>query len=324
MATAASVEVHAATEYTFCIDGGGSKTLLQIIDSIGNIVPILRKGAEALAIEAGPSNINSVKKEGVRTALRDLFEGLQVGQDPRDLKDIMKSSRVVAGMAGVSLAQNHEAVVSLFEEIGWDKEKLLLLTDVELAVRLIKGNGVVLISGTGSICYAVKDGVRQRVGGLGRILGDEGSGYQIGLQAIRAGLAEEFGYGKPTSLTAALRTLFQVDELKTLFPKINSLEMSSAEISSAAPLVFEKAHENDPVAAEIISRASEDLRQMVETALKVSQLSDCELHLWGGTFKGQLANPIIERLSKELSRITVVNKSNENGTVSYAKTLQEK
>lgn len=323
MATAVSIEVHPAIEYTFCIDGGGSKTLLQIIDSVGNIVPIIKNGAAALAIEAGASNINSVKKEGVRTALKELFEGLQIGQDQRDLKDLLRSSRVVAGMAGVSLPQNHDAVVSLFEEIGMEKEKLLLLTDVELALRLIKGNGVVLISGTGSICFALKDGVRQRVGGLGRILGDEGSGYQIGLKALRAGLAEEFGYGEATSLTAALRTLFQVDELKTLFPRINSLEMSAAEIATAAPLVFEKAHENDPVASEILAIAANELRQMVETALKISQLTDCELHLWGGTFKGQFATSVIERLAKELegSRITLVNKSHENGTVSYARTL---
>src|SRR5205085_2541267 len=127
--------------------------------------------------------------------------------------------------------------------MGVNKERLQVLTDAELALRLLKGNGMVLISGTGSICFAEKNGVRQRVGGLGRILGDEGSGYQIGLQAIRAALAEEFGYGPPTSLTPALKAFFEVTEMKTLFPQINSLEMSSATIASVSPLVFEKAIE---------------------------------------------------------------------------------
>ena len=152
-------------------------------------------------MESGASNINVVKREGVKIALQDLLDGLKVGAEQTDIQDILPSSRVIAGMAGVGIPENLASVTSLFEELGVHKKKLQLLTDAELALRLLKGNGVVLISGTGSICFAEKAGVRQRVGGLGRILGDEGSGYQIGLQAIQAALAEEFGYGPPTSLT---------------------------------------------------------------------------------------------------------------------------
>jgi N-acetylglucosamine kinase-like BadF-type ATPase len=185
---------------------------------------------------------------------------------------------------------------------------------------------VVLISGTGSICFAEKTGVRQRVGGLGRILGDEGSGSQIGLQAIRAALAEEFGYGPPTSLTPALKAFFGVAEMRSLFPQINSLEMSAATIASVSPLVFEKAVEKDLVAAGIISRAADELRQLVSTALRISQLTDCELHLWGGVFKGRFADPIIEEIRKETApkRIKIVNQSSENAGVIFARTFREK
>lgn len=311
--------------FTFCIDGGGSKTLLQIVDARGRIVPLTKHGNTFQSVESGPSNINVVKKEGVKIALKDLFDDLKIGAEQKDFKNILSTSRVVAGMAGVGIPENLATVTSLFEEIGVSKERLHVLTDAELALRLLKGNGVVLISGTGSICFAEKGGIRQRVGGLGRILGDEGSGYQIGLQAIRAALAEEFGYGPPSSLTPALKAFFGVAEMKSLFPQVNSLEMSAATIASVSPLVFEKAAEQDLVAAGIISRAADELRQLVSNALKISQLADCELHLWGGVFKGRFADPIIEEIRKETApkRIKIVNQSSENAGVIFARTFKD-
>lgn len=310
---------------TLCIDGGGSKTLLQVVDARGRIIALVKNGKSFQSIESGPSNINVVKREGVKIALQDLFDNLKIGAEQRDLGDILQNSRVVAGMAGVSIPENLAAVTSLFEELGVRKENLQVLTDAEIALRILKGNGVVLISGTGSICFAEKGGVRQRVGGLGRIFGDEGSGYQIGLQAIRATLAEEFGYGLPTSLTPMLRSFFGGDEMKSLFPQINSLEMSAATIASVSPLVFEKAIV-DPVAAGIISHAAEELRQLVSTALRISQLADCELHLWGGVFKGRFADIIIDEIRKATAPkgIKIVNQSSENASVIYARSISEK
>lgn len=307
--------------FTFCIDGGGSKTLLQIVDTRGRIIPLTKKGNITQSVESGTSNINVVKREGVKIALQGLFDGLKVGAEQRDFQDILPTSRVVAGMAGVSIPENLTTVTLLFQELGVRKEGLQVLTDAELALRLLKGNGVVLISGTGSICFTEKGGVRKRVGGLGPILGDEGSGYQIGLQAIRAALAEEFGYGPPTSLTLALKAFFGVTEMKSLFPQINSLEISSATIASLSPLVFEKAVEKDLVAAGIVSRAAEELRQLVSTALRISQLADCELHLWGGVFKGRFADPIIEEIRKETAPkgIKIINQSSENAGVIYTR-----
>lgn len=317
-----------ATEYepfTFCIDGGGSKTLLQVVDARGCIVLLSKNGEVVESVESGASNINVVKKEGVKIALKNLFDDLKVGADQKDVQDILPVSRIIAGMAGVGIPENLITVTSLFEELGVHKENLQILTDAELALRLLKGSGVVLISGTGSICFAEKNGIRHRVGGLGRILGDEGSGYQIGLQAIRAALAEEFGYGPRTSLTPVLKAFFNVVEMKSLLPQINSLEISSATIASVSPLVFEKAVEQDSVAEKIISCAANELCKLVATALKISQLVDCELHLWGGVFKGRFGDLMIEEIRKEVTHkgIKIVNQSSENAGVIFARTFRE-
>jgi N-acetylglucosamine kinase-like BadF-type ATPase len=152
-------------------------------------------------------------------------------------------------------------------------------------------------------------------------LGDEGSGYQIGLSAIRAALAEEFGYGPPTRLTPVLRAFYQVAEMKSLFPKINSLDMSAADIAAAASFVFEEAEKNDAVASEIVSQAANDLRQLVTTALKISHLKNCEMHLWGGVFKGRHADRLIKRLREatDPNGIRIVNQSSKNAAVVFAR-----
>ncbi len=311
----------AEENYTLCIDGGGSKTLLQVLDSRGQAATLYKQGSAANEIMAKASNINVVKKEGVKAAFSDLFTDVSVGPKRVPLSEILPKARVIAGLAGVSIPENIETVTSLFADFGIDKRQLLLMTDAELALRLLKGNGIVLISGTGSICFMEKEGARQRVGGLGRILGDEGSGYQIGLSAIRAALAEEFGYGPPTRLTPVLRAFYQVAEMKSLFPKINSLDMSAADIAAAASFVFEEAEKNDAVASEIVSQAANDLRQLVTTALKISHLKNCEMHLWGGVFKGRHADRLIKRLREatDPNGIRIVNQSSKNAAVVFAR-----
>ncbi len=292
---------------TFCIDGGGSKTELQILDAEGKVVK---------RVEAGPSNFSVVKVEGVRRVLFSLLGEYQ---------KILPNCRIVAGMAGVGLPGNLTAVAAIFEELGARRDNLELLTDGGMALRLMNGNGIVLISGTGSICLAANEGDRYRVGGLGPILGDDGSGHQIALRAIKAAIAQEFAYGPKTSLTPALCTFFGVTELKNLLPQINSSEITAAKIASAAPIVFEKANEGDPVAKEIITQAAVELRKLVATALRLSGLANCQLHLWGGIFKGRYADEIIKVIKNitESRNIQIVNQSSENVAALFAQTFKK-
>ena len=62
--------------------------------------------------------------------------------------------------------------------------------------------GVVCVAGTGSIAFGVnRAGERARAGGWGHLLGDEGSGYAIGLEALRAVCRASDGRGPQTALT---------------------------------------------------------------------------------------------------------------------------
>ena len=188
-----------------------------------------------------------------------------------------------------------------------------------MALQLINGEGIILIASTGSICLGKKDDKLVRVGGLGRILGDEGSGYQIGLLALKASIAEEYGWGTPTTLTPALKELFQVTELKTLIPKINRVEIPASQIAACAPIVFSHAFElEDQVAAEIIELAADHLGYLLRTMLQKSQLSNCEVHLWGGIFKNIHSEAFIQKILERTPsdrNITIINRSLDNAAI---------
>jgi N-acetylglucosamine kinase-like BadF-type ATPase len=307
-----SLNIAADTQYTLCIDGGGSKTLLQIINQEGTILK---------SIKAPGSNINKIGKDGVRRTFQLLFDNIQ------DLQSILPHCHIIAGLAGCGLAENKATVISLFAEWGIKKEDITVFSDAELALNLIKDNGAILIAGTGSISIGKNNNILYRVGGLGRILGDEGSGYYIGREALKASLAEECGWGIPTTLTQALRTLFHVDTLKSLIPHIESVELSPATIASITSLVFEQCN-NDAVASAIINHAAEELATLVTTLVNNAQLNNAELHLWGGLFKSSHAaiiiNKIIQRAQLQERNIVVINQAEYNPAVLYARIMQEK
>ncbi len=310
---------------TLCIDGGGSKTVLQIIDREGRILSLFKDSIESEEIRAGASNINSIGAAGVKSTLAALFKDVHVGSEEIELCKLVGKCQVVAGMAGVGLPQNRETVAALFEEWGVRRENLRLMTDADLGLELVNGHGAILIAGTGSICLGTKDGLTLRVGGLGPVLGDEGSGYQVGLQAVKAVLAEEYGWGEKTTLTAALREYFGVPELKILIREVNLREMPAARIAGLAPIVFAHAKEKDRSALAIVQKTSEEIKQLLATMLKVSGLANCQIHLWGGLFKSQYADAFIEKMEEELSlrarNIEIINQSRQNPALLFARLL---
>lgn len=318
-----SISLCGECNYILCIDGGGSKTVLQVLDHEGCLVALLRGESSVEIIETSGSNINTVGREGVRAVLLSLFENVKIEKDLRDLVDILPNCQVVAGMAGLSDLNNKLTAISLFEEWGLDNDRICIMSDADLALQLLDSQGIVLISGTGSICLGKKEQTVFRVGGLGRILGDEGSGYQIGLMALKAALADEYSWDMPTTLTSSLRKFFNVAELKNLVPEINSGTMHPAKIASCAPIVFKEAWENDLVAAEIVHNAAKDLGHLLVTQLKMSTLSDCELHLWGGIFKTPCVDDFIQTMMDHTSikekKLTVMNQSHQNPAVLFAR-----
>lgn len=313
--------------YFFCLEGGGSKTILQVLSQAGEIMPLVKDGVQTDRVEATGSNIHAVGADGIRHVLSALLENVSLAKGDQiiALKNLLPRAHLVAGMAGAALPQIQATLVSLVAEQGIPREHIQLMSDADMALDLIPDEGVILIAGTGSICLGKKQETRFRVGGLGRVLGDEGSGYSIGLQVIKAALAEEYGWGPSTRLTAACKEFFHVTELKTLIPLVTSGALSSSKVASLTPLVFTHAATHDLIAEQILDQAAAHLGDLLATELSLSGLSHCEVHLWGGVFKNSHAEAFIQkirnRIPTEHRNVKLVNKSQENPAVLF--TLQK-
>ena len=179
------------SNYIICIDGGGSKTELQVLDGHGKLVELKQKDICAYSIKSGGSNINVLGEGGVKNTLDALFGNLKIAETNTDLKSIASQCAVIGGFSGAGRIEAQSTIKNLFKEYNIDANKIIIASDADMAIESVSGDGIILISGTGSICFGKKDADKFRVGGLGRCIGDEGSGYYIGINALRAALEDE-------------------------------------------------------------------------------------------------------------------------------------
>lgn len=125
-------------------------------------------------------------------------------------------------------------------------------------------DGVLIITGTGSLILGRRKNQWYRAGGYGYLLGDEGSGYMLGQLGLRA-VGNMFDGGMPTVLFEYLRDEFEpsISNRDQLIDKVYSGEVAPA---SVAPLVIRAAREADGICLEIVRRqiyALADEAQMV-------------------------------------------------------------
>jgi glucosamine kinase len=128
-------------------------------------------------------------------------------------------------------------------------------------------DGGIVITGTGSIGFAVVNGREHRVGGYGFPISDEGSGAEIGLHAIRLSLRAHDGRIAQTSLSRDLMSRFSNDP----FAVIAWAERASAtEFASFAPRVLEHAENGDPLAIRIVTNAGRQIGAIVGSLAKLT------------------------------------------------------
>ncbi|MBW3535709.1 MAG: hypothetical protein KY453_10940, partial [Gemmatimonadetes bacterium] len=151
----------------------------------------------------------------------------------------------------------------------WVAERVRVGTDVEIAFHDAFGDGpgVLLVAGTGSIAWGrSEDGRTGRVGGWGTLLGDEGSGHAIGLEALRRVTRDADGRGPSTDLRRRVLERLGLGGAEDLIAW--STGAAKSEIAALVPVVIEAAAAGDAVAGEILVKAVEELEGHLLTLLE--------------------------------------------------------
>lgn len=232
------------------VDGGQTSTTALISREDGKV---LGRGV------GGPCN-HVGKAEGrarFENAMRQCLDAAAAaaGLDPRSLEfDV-----VCMGFSG-----GPEDKERYLREIVRARQ-YVLTTDAWIALTGATGGapGLMVIAGTGSIALGRNgSGRTQRVGGWGYIYGDEGSGFDITRQALRAALREEEGWGPATALRKAFLAATGAPDINTLLHWFYTDAWPRARVASLSRLVDETARNGDSTALEILHNAAQQLASM--------------------------------------------------------------
>lgn len=149
--------------------------------------------------------------------------------------------------------------------------------------------GFLTLSGTGSDAFYVTDTVTESVGGWGALLGDEGSGYDIGLMTVKSAIYAKDGRGEPTVLYDTVREHFGITELWDVINMLARTPDYRREIADCARLASKAAADGDAVAISVYRRAAESLSSQVIPLIRRHRPgpgAEIVIGLTGGAWKG--------------------------------------
>jgi len=247
--------------YVMGVDGGATKTLAAVLD--------LRERTLHLG-HGGPSNEDAV---GADAAVRELLKAADeaIAHAGIDAGQLGAAVLAIAGTDTEAVARNVRAA----RTDAW-----LVVNDVVAAWATATGGGpgVAAIAGTGSNVFGVggtgADARAWRAGGWGHVLGDEGSGYWLGVQSIKAALRHRERSGPATALSVALPAFFGESSVEAVASSVYSKPLTKGEIAAFAIETAKLAEQGDAVARELYERGAHELGEQIAAVIRQTGL--CE------------------------------------------------
>jgi len=256
------------------VDGGGSKTAAVILDERGQV---LGRG------HSGSSNYHLVGLEGMKNALSKAMAG--ASQQAR-----IRMNRLAAmtwALAGAGRPADVQRLKATQAELlpGIPGEVV-----VDALPVLVGGAGVrcgiALIAGTGMIAYGENArGDRFKSGGWGHFF-DQGSGYGLAQQALRAVVLAADGRDLPTDLSARILDFLKLAAPSELVDWVYAPERSIAEVAALAPVLLDAAEAGDLVALDVVAAGADALANAVDATAR-------HLGLWEQPFPLVMAGGLL-------------------------------
>lgn len=245
--------------YFVALDGGGTKTECWIGDE-----------SRVLGQASGPTvKIMNVGEPAATANLRSI------------VREALASARIAGdsiactcfGLAGSSSAEVCRWAETTLRELV--SGSVIITGDEQIALDAAfhGGSGVLVIAGTGShVTGRCADGSTVSAGGWGPVLGDEGSGTWIGLEAIRACLRAR-DRGVESCLLREIQQAWQLDHLSALVARANLRERP--DFASLTTVVANCAEAGDALAQGVLDRAGEELATQVSLVISKMRAAGC-------------------------------------------------
>lgn len=265
------------------IDAGGTKTDLLWAQPDGHVLA---------HVQGQGMNIASKPPGTWQEILEDLLRRASVNRETVHV--------VCVGAAGYTLPDRRALLEHLLQQM-LPGARVLVLADYAIALEGATGGnpGVLVIAGTGSIaCGRDREGKLMRAGGWGYLLGDEGSGFWVGREAIRAVLAAKEGWGEQTRLTDMLSETLGTSDAGEWLSALYRTQNPQSLLAELAPLVTEAAEQGDASAQNILFHAAEHLADLVLHLVEHLHLpEDFPVCTVGGVWKSP---SVLQRFHRQL------------------------
>jgi N-acetylglucosamine kinase-like BadF-type ATPase len=227
------------------IDGGGTHTRASIVAGEQVLAHAQSGSIKRLRVGAEAAEAN------LRALLKEVFAKAGVAG--------VRAASV--GVASVSMPGVVEWITAVFNDFGVERSEVVGDEVIALDAAFRGGPGILQIAGTGSNTIGrAPDGTRESAGGWSSRLGDEGSGYWIGVNSLRRAL-HAHDREQPTKILEKVGEIWGTPTLRELINLGDSTP--GPDFAALAPAINELADAGDPVAREVLAQAASDLVDFV-------------------------------------------------------------
>ncbi|MGA7615191.1 MAG: BadF/BadG/BcrA/BcrD ATPase family protein, partial [Thermoanaerobaculia bacterium] len=257
------------------VDGGGSKTSSIVVDE--SMHPLGRG-------EAGPSNFLRVGLDSARIELeKAILQAVRAAD-----ADFEQVAFTYCGIAGADHPEHRKRLVGALGSF-FPRGNFTVASDARIALTagIGLGEGIVIISGTGSVAFGRNDrGDEARAGGWGPTIGDEGSGYSIAREGLSAVVRAFDGRGPQTIITDLVCAHHDLCEPRDLPLFVYAPTTRAYDIAAYTRLIIEAANKGDDVAVQILREAGDELGQAVVAVAGQLEMKShtCAVAYVGGAF----------------------------------------
>jgi N-acetylglucosamine kinase-like BadF-type ATPase len=294
------------------LDGGGTKTRCIFADKFGKSILEITGGPSnflTIGSEKAASNIISIIKSGL-TRLGSSFEIISI---------------ILAGVSGAGRKFHADMLrESLLKKLPESLTKVFVESDARIALEGALGGepGAVVIAGTGSVIFG-KDqlGRIYRAGGFGRIIGDEGSAYSIGVKTLSLISNMIDGRQNTGKILDNFKDIFNIKNEDDL---INLVHNPGFDVASIAMFTIKSAEEGIDNAKIILDEESDELIKLINVIKDKIKISHLRLVFIGSLIENEnYYTRLLRQKTKKIKEIELGEKkySPEMGAVIMARRI---
>ena len=270
------------------IDGGGSNLRVAIVD---------RQLALLATHTAGPANPSVIGHARARQHIRSSVKTAlhEAG---------IKTDDIAAAGIGIAGASNLHSRQWLLDTLSpaLPRAKIAPSSDLEIALvgALARRHGILLLAGTGSAVFGSAPNGRQlQIGGWGYLLGDEGSGYWIGLQLLRGIIRAHDEGANLAPLYAACLSGLGLSQAREVVGWLYRSDEATTRLAGLARVALDIAQSGDRDALQLLRQAGSHLARQVEQMRRRLDAPDAPVAFAGGLLDNE--NPLSLDVTQRLN-----------------------